>query len=97
MTFGLPPSVCESGRRYVLSVSAAAFCLIDFGMLLRLQSTTSEMSKKNPTSIRLSPEMKSAADKLAALQNRSLSNLIETLLQEAFQKHGIKTESRVRG
>jgi hypothetical protein len=41
--------------------------------------------------------MKSAADKLAALQNRSLSNLIETLLQEAFQKHGIKTESRVRG
>jgi len=55
------------------------------------------MSKKNPTSIRLKPEIKSAADKLAALQNRSLSNLIETLLQEASQKHGIKIESRGGG
>ena len=38
--------------------------------------------------------MKSAADKLAALQNRTLTNLIETLLLEACQKQGIKTASR---
>lgn len=52
------------------------------------------MSKKIPSSIRLSPETKAAAHKLAELQNRSLTNLIETLLQEAFQKHGIKIPSR---
>jgi hypothetical protein len=52
------------------------------------------MSKKIPTSIRLSDETKAAASKLAALQNRSVANLIETLLQEAFQKHGIKTAGR---
>jgi hypothetical protein len=58
---------------------------------------TSEMSKKIPTSIRLSDETKAAAAKLAKLQNRTLTNLIETLLQEAFQKHGIKVARRGGG
>jgi hypothetical protein len=48
------------------------------------------MSKKIPISVRLSPEVKTAADKLAKLQNRTLTNLIETLLREACNKHGIK-------
>jgi hypothetical protein len=41
--------------------------------------------------------MKSAADKLAAQQNRTLTNLIETLLKEACQKHGIKAVKPERG
>jgi len=49
-----------------------------------------QMPKKIPISVRLSPEVKSAADKMAKLQNRTLTNLIETLLQEACKKQGIK-------
>jgi hypothetical protein len=52
------------------------------------------MSKKIPTSIRLSAETKALAAKLAKLDRRSLSNLIEILLHEAFEKRGIKTASR---
>jgi hypothetical protein len=48
------------------------------------------MPRKIPSSIRLDPDVKAAAEKLAELQNRSLTNLIETLLREACQKHGIK-------
>jgi hypothetical protein len=48
------------------------------------------MPRKIPSSIRLDPDVKAAADKLAALQNRTLTNLIETLLMKACQKHGIK-------
>jgi hypothetical protein len=45
-----------------------------------------------PMLIHLSPETKAAALKLADLQNRSLTNLIETLLQDACQKYGIKID-----
>ena len=50
------------------------------------------MSQKIPTSIRLSAEAKARAEKLAKLENRSVSNWIETLINEAFQKHEIKTK-----
>ena len=53
-----------------------------------------QMSKKIPISVRLDPEVKAGADKLAKMQNRTLTNLIETLLKEACQKHGIKAQER---
>jgi hypothetical protein len=55
------------------------------------------MPRKIPASIRLAPDIKAAADKLALLQNRTLTNLIETLLKEACQKNGIKVGSREDG
>jgi hypothetical protein len=57
-----------------------------------IRSNTSEMSKKIPISVRLDPNVKAGADKLAKSQNRTLTNLIETLLQEACQKHAVCSE-----
>jgi hypothetical protein len=39
-------------------------------------------------SLRISPELKAAAEKAAAADHRSLTSLIEKLLAEHLQKHG---------
>jgi len=41
------------------------------------------MANKIPVSIKLSPDLKKAAAKLAKQEHRSLSNLIESLLARA--------------
>ena len=90
----LPPSV--AGQAVVRSNDpfGGRFCLFTCNAnYIQLESTTSEMIKNIPTSIRLSPEMKAAAKKLAKLQHRSLSNLVELLLMEACEKHGIKIDN----
>jgi hypothetical protein len=45
-----------------------------------------------PVSFRLEPKLKAAAEKVAKLENRSLTNLVETLLMERCKKHGIRIE-----
>ena len=51
------------------------------------------VTKKSKVSAYLSDEVKVDADKLAELEKRSLSNLIEVLLQEAIDK--AKKEGRL--
>lgn len=43
-------------------------------------------TKKKPSSVYLEDDLKADAQKLAALQKRSLNNLIEVLLQDAVDK-----------
>ena len=51
---------------------------------------TAVQMAKQPLSIRIDEKVKKAALKLSKAQNRSLTNLIETLIREACQQHGIK-------
>jgi hypothetical protein len=58
------------------------------------------MPNKTPVSIRLDPSIKMASEKVAAMERRSLSNLIEVLLSERCNHHGIRidgVEKVVRG
>lgn len=50
-------------------------------------------TKKKPVSVYLQDELKEDAAKLAALEKRSLNNLIEVLLQNAVDK--AKDEGRI--
>lgn len=52
------------------------------------------MSKTNkvPLGLRIEPTLKAAAEKVAVLENRTLTNLIETLLKERCVMHGITVE-----
>jgi hypothetical protein len=52
--------------------------------------------KKVPLSVRIDPDLKAAAEKVAALEHRSITNLIETLLLERCQKHKIKAGERAK-
>jgi hypothetical protein len=45
-----------------------------------------------PLSIRINPALKAAAEKVAVLEHRSLTNLIEILLEDRCKKHKIKVE-----
>lgn len=51
------------------------------------------MSPKEPTSIRLSPEIKQALQEIADHEYRSPSNMIEFLIVERCRKMGIKLEA----
>jgi hypothetical protein len=55
------------------------------------------MPKKIPVSIRITPELKAASEKVAKLENRSFTNLVETLLLERCKKHGIKWSDSSHG
>lgn len=55
--------------------------------------TAAVVTKKNKVSAYLDDELKADAEKLAELEKRSLSNLIEVLLQEAVNK--AKRENRL--
>lgn len=46
-------------------------------------------SKKMPLGLRLDPDLVVAARRAAALESRTLTNLIETLLRERCRYHGI--------
>lgn len=48
--------------------------------------TAAVVTKKNKVSAYLADDLKADAEKLADLEKRSLSNLIEVLLQEAVNK-----------
>jgi hypothetical protein len=48
------------------------------------------MARKVMTTIRMDEKLKQAAQKSAKLQNRSLANLIEILLEQDCKKNGIK-------
>ncbi len=78
---GFSPSLSRKlfgGRFFVV---ASVF----YSMYSEIQA---KMPRKIPISVRLNPEVKACADKMAKKQNRTLTNLIETLLQEACQKQG---------
>ena len=45
-------------------------------------------TKKPPVLIRIRPELKAAAEECARAQNRSLSNFIETILDEWLAANG---------
>ncbi|MBV9490054.1 MAG: hypothetical protein JO069_10070 [Verrucomicrobia bacterium] len=55
------------------------------------------MPKKVPVSIRITPELKAASERAARLENRSFTNLVETLLRERCRKHGIKLSDSSHG
>lgn len=55
------------------------------------------MKKKIPVSLRLTPELKAAAEEAARKENRSFTNLVETLLIERCRKHGIKVSDSPHG
>lgn len=44
------------------------------------------MTKSDRIYIRVTPELKEQLEQLAAAQNRTISNLVETLLKEALDK-----------
>ena len=48
--------------------------------------------RKIPISIRIDPLLKKAAEKSAKMENRSFTNLIETLLLESCRKNSIKVQ-----
>lgn len=50
-------------------------------------------SKKMPLGLRLDPDLVVAARKAAALESRTLTNLIEILLRERCHYHGITVDS----
>jgi hypothetical protein len=55
------------------------------------------MPKKIPVSLRLSLKLKEAAEEVARRENRSFTNLIETLLLERCKKYGIKLSDSSHG
>ena len=86
-----PFHVAVSPSRTFVAFSAGVLFVLTC-TIYRVHSNTSQMARKIPISIRLDPEVKADADKLAKLQHRSLSNLIEILLIEACDKHGINAD-----
>jgi hypothetical protein len=54
--------------------------------------TTMVQRKTTQFTMRMDPEVKAAAEKVAAEDRRSLSSLIEILLIEVCKKRGILTE-----
>ena len=54
------------------------------------------VQKSKPTSIRLSPEVKAAAEKAAKVDVRSLSSLIEKVLADHLREKGFLTDQEAR-
>jgi hypothetical protein len=54
------------------------------------------MPKKIPISIRIDPQLKAAAEKVAQREHRSFTNLIETMILERCQQHGIEVDDQKR-
>lgn len=52
-------------------------------------------TKKVPLNMRIDQTLKSAAEEVARRENRTLTNLIETLLIERCQHHGVSTRGVV--
>lgn len=46
-------------------------------------------TRKVPLNLRIDPALKTAAEQAARMENRTLTNLIETLLMERCQHHGV--------
>lgn len=51
-------------------------------------------TNKVPLGMRIDPDLKASAEQVAELENRTLTNLIETLLKERCERHEIPFEKR---